>query len=157
MIHDSCRAHQKFRYRIAGFFFAVLEACSMPGVSWATVSSDEVRNIKEQDLQYQHLTSDELSDEAGLNDFIRYGLLHNSEIKSAFYRWKASASRIDQVTAFDDPNVSFRIFIDEVETRVGPQKEVYGISQRIPFPGKLHAKGEAASAVSRQKYADYEK
>lgn len=157
MIQDSYISQQKFKYRTAGLVLTVIAAFFIPEVSRAAVLSHEAGRIKEQELQYQNLADDGLSDKAGLSDFIRYGLLHNSSVKSAFYRWKASVSRIDQVTALDDPNTSFRIFIDEVETRVGPQKEIYGISQRIPLPGKLQARGEAASAVSRQKFADYEK
>ncbi len=39
---------------------------------------------------------------------------------------------------------SYSRFIESVETRVGPQENVFTLSQRIPFPGKLGLKGKMA-------------
>jgi outer membrane protein TolC len=57
--------------------------------------------------------------------------------------------------ALPDPRLTYRYFIQEVETRVGPQKHGLGVSQTFPWIGKLSLRDDIADAsarVARQRY-----
>jgi cobalt-zinc-cadmium efflux system outer membrane protein len=124
---------------------------------FAGVSREEKEELKSTHHDYRvSLETDELTESASLADVLRYGALNNSALKVAFYMWKASVHAIKRSTAWDDPQISIKTFIDEVETRVGPQQEIYSVSQKLYFPGKLYTQGKAATAFSRQQYAEYQ-
>ncbi len=125
--------------------------------AYAGVSSEEKHIIRTQHKTYKSSMPDELSEAATIEEVLRYGALNSGALKSAFYAWKASFHDIQQSTAWDDPQFSYKTFIDEVQTRVGPQKEMFTVAQKVPFPGKRYTVGKAATAVSRQKFAEYEK
>ena len=47
-----------------------------------------------------------------------------------------------------DPMLGYTRWIEPVETRVGPQENIFTLSQRFPFPGKLSLKAEIADQQS---------
>ncbi len=97
-----------------------------------------------------------LDAEAGLSDYLAYAALGNPGLEAAFYRWRAALDRIPQARALPDPVFTYRYYIREVETRVGPQRQALGMSQTVPWPAKLeHRAGEAAEAA-RAAHARYE-
>ncbi len=52
-------------------------------------------------------------------------------------------------------NLHTAYFIEEVETRVGPQRNKFGIMQTFPWFGKIEARGDVATAkakAARQRY-----
>ncbi|MGB2823257.1 MAG: TolC family protein, partial [Phycisphaerae bacterium] len=60
-----------------------------------------------------------------------------------------------QVGALPDPSLTYRYFIEEVETRVGAQRQAVALAQRFPWLGKLPLRaGAAADAADaeRQRY-----
>ncbi|WP_320171851.1 TolC family protein [Maridesulfovibrio sp.] len=69
---------------------------------------------------------------------------NNDDLYSAFYGWKAALQREASVSSLPDPRFSFAWFIQPVETRTGPQEFKYGLSQTLPWFGKLGLKGEQA-------------
>lgn len=81
---------------------------------------------------------------ASLGMLVEEALQHNPAIKSAERRWRGSEQRPAQVSTLPDPMFSYSRFIASVETRVGPQENVFTLSQQIPFPGKLGLKGKMA-------------
>ncbi|NIR48232.1 TolC family protein [candidate division KSB1 bacterium] len=90
-----------------------------------------------------------------LDELVREALENNPEIKSAESRWRAALQRPSQVSMLPDPMLSYTRFAQSVETRVGPQENVFTLSQRIPFPGKLGLKGKMAdqeAVASEQRY-----
>lgn len=90
-----------------------------------------------------------------LRDYIAEAALNNPELEAAFNRWKAEIERIPQVKALPDPRFNYAYFIEEVETRVGPQKQRIGLSQVFPWFGTLKLRGDAAAEaaeVERQRY-----
>ncbi len=96
-----------------------------------------------------------LDDSSTLSDFLAYAAFHNAGLEAAFNRWKAELERIEQVTALPDPRFTYRYFIREVETRVGPQRQAFGLAQTFPWFEKLALKGDIATeaaAVARQVY-----
>ncbi len=80
-----------------------------------------------------------------LPSLVTYALQNNPRIASAMAQYEAAANQVSQVTALPDPKLSYRHFLEEVETRVGPQQYAIGISQPLPWLGKLRLQGEVAS------------
>jgi cobalt-zinc-cadmium efflux system outer membrane protein len=90
-----------------------------------------------------------------LDPLIQTALENNPRIKAAYEDWKAAEERISQSMSFPDPMASYAHFGESVETRVGPQRNKYGASQKIPFPVKLGLKGRVESAhadMARERY-----
>jgi cobalt-zinc-cadmium efflux system outer membrane protein len=90
-----------------------------------------------------------------LSDYLGYAALNNAELKSKFEQWKAALEQIPQAKALDDPKFTYGYFIEEVETRVGPQKTKLGIMQVFPWFGEIEARTDVATAdaqAARQRY-----
>lgn len=85
-----------------------------------------------------------LDEHAILSDYLTYAALRNPGLEAAFNRWKAALEKILQVRTLPDPRFNYGYFIQEVETRVGPQRHRFGISQTFPWFGKLRLRGETA-------------
>ncbi len=86
---------------------------------------------------------------------IQETLDNNPQIQAAQKNWEAAEYRIRSVKGLPDPMVNYGYFGKSVETRVGPQKNRFGASQKIPFPGKLGTKGDAQgkhAEMLREKY-----
>lgn len=79
-----------------------------------------------------------------LDELIQIAEKENPEIEAARRRWQAALRRPAQVASLPDPMFSYSRWIESVETRVGPQENVFMLSQRIPFPGKLGLRGKMA-------------
>jgi outer membrane protein TolC len=91
-----------------------------------------------------------------LSDYLRYAALNNAELKAKFESWKVSLEQIPQAKAFDDPKFTYSYFIEEIETRVGPQRNKFGIMQIFPWFGKIEAKADAATARANAAKQQYE-
>jgi cobalt-zinc-cadmium efflux system outer membrane protein len=91
-----------------------------------------------------------------LSDYLRIAALNNPGLKSAFHRWQAVREQEGQVKTLPDPRLSYRYFIEEVETRVGAQRQSVELSQTFPWFGKLELAGEAASRAALVERAHYE-
>lgn len=90
-----------------------------------------------------------------LAGYLAYAALHNPGLEAAFHQWIAAAERVDQAAALPDPRFSYAYFIDEVETRVGPQEQRFSLSQTFPWVGKLDGRSDVASQaalVAREEY-----
>jgi outer membrane protein TolC len=90
-----------------------------------------------------------------LSDYLRYASLNNAELKAKFEEWKAALEQVPQAKALDDPKFTYSYFIEEVETRVGPQRNKFGIMQVFPWFGKIEARTDVATAkakAARQRY-----
>ena len=92
-----------------------------------------------------------------LDQLIAEALERNPALKAAQYRWDAARHRRHHVSAWDDPMFSYTRWVSTPETRVGPQTNVFLLSQRIPYPGKTGLRGdmvdEEAAAIEAQRHA----
>ena len=86
-----------------------------------------------------------LPEKATLSDLLDYVQKHNPALKAARARWNAARAAIGEVGAWPDPKVSYGYFLEEVETRVGPQE------QRVDAP---YEERGGISHVSREKGQD---
>ncbi len=91
-----------------------------------------------------------------LSDYLSHAALNNAELKSRFEDWKASLEQIPQAKSLDDPKFTYSYFIEEVETRVGPQENKFGIMQTFPWFGEIEARADAASAKAKAVQKRYE-
>lgn len=91
-----------------------------------------------------------------LRDYLAAAARNNPELEAAFNRWKAELERIPQVRALPDPRFNYAYFVEEVETRVGPQKQRLGLSQVFPWFGTLKLRGEAAAEAAEAERQRYE-
>jgi cobalt-zinc-cadmium efflux system outer membrane protein len=91
-----------------------------------------------------------------LADYLRYASLNNAELKAKFEDWKAALEQVPQARALDDPKFTYGYFIEEVETRVGPQRERFGIMQAFPWFGKIEARTDIATAKAKAAKQRYE-
>ncbi|MBN1290244.1 MAG: TolC family protein [Candidatus Latescibacteria bacterium] len=86
----------------------------------------------------------ELSGEASLSEYLVYAALHNPELEAAFNRWKATVENIPQMTSLPDPRLTYSYYLEHVETRVGPQRHAFSITQMFPWFGKRDLMGNSA-------------
>jgi len=98
----------------------------------------------------------DLADESTLDDYLAYAALHNPGLQAAFERWQAALSRISPAKALPDPRFTFSYFIEEVETRVGPQRRSLALMQTFPWLGKLKSRGDAAARAADAVEQEYE-
>ncbi|MFH1305759.1 MAG: TolC family protein [Candidatus Omnitrophota bacterium] len=99
--------------------------------------------------------SEELNIPPSLNLLVEEALLNNPRIQAARGEWEAAEYKVQQVKAPPNPVVKYAHFGQNIETRVGPEENIYGISQKIPFPGKLELQGKTQfihSEVLKEKY-----
>ena len=89
-------------------------------------------------------------------ELIRRVLERNPTVRASRDAWRAALARYPPVTALDDPMFSYdlrprSIGSDEVHTA-----NDFGVSQAIPFPGKLALRGKAALAEAESAQSDVE-
>jgi outer membrane protein TolC len=82
--------------------------------------------------------------ELTLDELIAIGLRDNPNIKAGRLALKSAEMRYPQARAFDDPVFTYTEAIDEVETRLGPNRRSVMLSQKLPYPGKRKARGLVA-------------
>jgi outer membrane protein TolC len=91
-----------------------------------------------------------------LQDYLRYAALNNAGLKAAFEQWKVAVEQVPQARALPDPRFNYGYFIEEVETRIGPQRQKFGIMQVFPWFGKIEARTDAAAASAKATRKQYE-
>jgi cobalt-zinc-cadmium efflux system outer membrane protein len=97
-----------------------------------------------------------LGENPALSDYLRYAAFNNAGLKAAFEQWRMAIEQIPQVQSLPDPKFTYGYFIEEVETRVGPQQNKLEIMQTFPWFGKIEARTDAAAAGSRAARQRYE-
>lgn len=84
-----------------------------------------------------------------LGEVVQEALANNPDIKASLQRWESSKAVIPQVRTLPDPRVTAGY------RDMARQDVMYGLSQEIPFPGKLGLKGEVAARQSDRIEQDY--
>jgi outer membrane protein TolC len=137
----------------------VLSGCASTSERSSTqaLKAEETTRTQEQvrGTPYSRVNLPELKENSGLNDYLAYAAINNPQLEAAFNRWKAAMEMVSQARTLPDPRFNYGYFIQEVETRVGPQEQRIGISQMFPWFGKRKLRGEAAlegANAARQQY-----
>lgn len=90
-----------------------------------------------------------------LDSYLEMAAKNNPGLQSKYKEFEAALQKIPQVNALPDPLFSFGYFISPVETRVGPQRAKFSLSQMFPWLGTLKAKGDAAALMAAAKYQSF--
>jgi outer membrane protein TolC len=80
-----------------------------------------------------------------LDEYVDFALRNSAGLRAAHDRWRAADARVALARGLPDPRLSFTEFIEEIQTRTGPQRRRIGVMQAIPGPGKRKLRGEVAS------------
>lgn len=91
-----------------------------------------------------------------LPQYLQYAALRNAGLRAAFEEWKAALEQIPQARALPDPRFTYGYFIEEVETRVGPQEQRFSLMQTFPWFGTIAARTDAAAAEAQTMQRRYE-
>lgn len=87
-----------------------------------------------------------------LENYFREAAENNPGLKARYIEFEAALQEIPQVNSLPDPTLSFGAFISPVETRVGPQRAKFSLTQMLPWFGTLKAREDAASLRAEAKY-----
>ena len=98
----------------------------------------------------------QIDEPQSLEDALRIAESGNPGLAAAFDRWTAALERVPQARSLPDPKMSYAYFLEPVETRVGPQRQKFGLAQTFPLFGKLGLRGEAAVHAANAEGARFE-
>jgi cobalt-zinc-cadmium efflux system outer membrane protein len=87
-----------------------------------------------------------------LADYVRLGLERNPGLRAAYESWRAALEKIPQVSTLPDPVFRWEYFIEQVQTRTGPQQSRLGLMQTFPWFGKLGLRGEVAAKDAERRW-----
>ncbi|GGK18657.1 hypothetical protein GCM10007962_11030 [Yeosuana aromativorans] len=91
-----------------------------------------------------------------LENYLKIAAENNPELKASFSDYMAAMEKVPQVGTLPDPQVAFGYFIQSPETRVGPQRATFNLSQSFPWFGLLSAKEDVATEMAKAKYEVFE-
>ncbi len=90
-----------------------------------------------------------------LEEYFETAAENNPGLKAKYMEYEIAMEKIPQVSSLPDPSFSFGHFISPVETRVGPQRAKFSLSQMFPWFGTLKAKGDAAALMAEAKFQSF--
>lgn len=93
---------------------------------------------------------------ASLDAMIATALDRNPGLQAAEKRYRSLAVVAPQVSSLPDPMLGYTRWVESVETRVGPQENVFVLSQQLPFPGKLGLKRRMAESDARAAFEEFQ-
>lgn len=105
------------------------------------------------------IASDEAVSNPNLNDLHSYlmqALAANPQLDAFEQRYEAAMQRIPQASSLPDPMFQVTSFVESVQTRTGPQENVFMLSQKLPWFGKLSSREDAASAEAEALWYAYQ-
>jgi outer membrane protein TolC len=94
--------------------------------------------------------------EGGLSHYLSYAARQNPELRASFYRWVSQLEKSGYAGALPDPMITYGKFIENVETRVGPQEQRFGLRQSYPWFGTLGARKEVAFEASNAAFKEFQ-
>jgi len=90
-----------------------------------------------------------------LEDYYVIAAKNNPGLKAKYKAFEAALQKIPQAKSLTDPNLSFGYFISPVETRVGPQRMRFSLTQMFPWFGTLRIQGDVAAVLAEVKYQEF--
>jgi outer membrane protein TolC len=97
-----------------------------------------------------------LPDNPALGDYLAFAALNSPDLEAAFSRWQAALAKESGSGYLPDPRFTYAYYIERVETRVGPQKHRFSLSQMFPWFGKLDLEKTAAQSAAETAWHRYE-
>ncbi len=90
-----------------------------------------------------------------LEEYFKIAAENNPGLLSQYKEFEAALQKVPQVSTLPDPSLSVSAFGQMVETRVGPQKARFSLSQMFPWFGTLKTQGDAAALMAEAKYQSF--
>jgi len=87
---------------------------------------------------------------------VRAVLARNPSLESARFAWASALAEQPQVTALDDPRVSYSLAPASIRSSNVQFGQTVRVEQRFPWPGTLGLAGDAALSEAEGAKADYE-
>lgn len=97
-----------------------------------------------------------LGDAPVLDDYLAYAARHSPALRSAYHEWVARFDRIPAVSSLPEPVLTYTWFGESIETRVGPQRQRFGLRQPVPWFGTLGLRGDVAREEAWAAYRNYQ-
>jgi len=97
----------------------------------------------------------ELGD-ATIDACVAFAERHNPGLRAARARWNGAWEQVAQAGALPDPRLGLGVFLEGVETRVGPQQWTLGLSQTFPWRGKRGLRARVALESTNAAWYRYE-
>ena len=91
----------------------------------------------------------DLSKAVSLDALMALAFERNPSLQAARDRYRAAVASHGEAVGLPDPTLQWTTRPDPVETRTGPQTDVYSAALKIPYPGKLILKGQIATDEAR--------
>jgi cobalt-zinc-cadmium efflux system outer membrane protein len=79
-----------------------------------------------------------------LSDLQVLAASNNPQLKSLYKQYEAAMAQVPQKSGLPDPTLGIGYFVSPVETRVGPQRASFSLSQSFPWFGELGANEQAS-------------
>lgn len=96
-----------------------------------------------------------LTNAQSLDDYFKLAAENNPGLQAKYKSFEAAMQKVTQVSSLPDPNLSFGYFVSPVETRVGPQRARFSLTQMFPWFGTLKAQENAATLMAEAKYQEF--
>ena len=96
-----------------------------------------------------------LANAQSLDDYFKIAAENNPGLEAKYKSFEAAMQKVTQVSSLPDPNLSFGYFVSPVETRVGPQRARFSLTQMFPWFGTLKAQEDAATLMAEAKYQEF--
>nr|MBD3620701.1 TolC family protein [Sunxiuqinia sp.] len=90
-----------------------------------------------------------------LADYQRIASENNPGLQAKYKEFEAALQKVPQVGSLPDPAFSFGYFISPVETRVGPQRAKFSLTQMFPWFGTLEAQRDATALMAEARYQSF--
>lgn len=90
-----------------------------------------------------------------LDDYFKIAAENNPGLQAVYKEYEAALQKVPQVNTLPDPTFSFGYFISPVETRVGPQRARFSLTQMFPWFGSLNAQGNVAALMAEAKFQSF--
>ena len=81
-----------------------------------------------------------------LQEYLQQGQNANPDLQAYAARYDAARERIPQAASLPDPMLQVSHFVESVQTRTGPQRNILMLSQRLPWFGQLDGRERVADA-----------
>lgn len=90
-----------------------------------------------------------------LEDYFVMAAENNPGLKGKYKAFEAALQKIPQAKSLSDPNLSFGYFISPVQTKLGPQRMRFSLTQMLPWFGTLRIQGDVATILPEVKYKEF--
>jgi len=91
-----------------------------------------------------------------LEDYTHYAIRNSPALQASHARWVAAVSRVGSAGKLPEPTLTYGLFVQRVETRVGPQRHRFGLRFDLPWPTKTQAESDAAASEASAARYDFE-